>query len=237
MPKSSFWWKAVRRTFAAILAIIAIAGLAGWIGSSIPRGDPLLDAPADPVEIMIATNGVHTEIVVPVVNSTRDWREILPSVSKTASGDVTTHIAIGFGERDVFINTPTFYDMRLSTALRVATTGGEGMIRVINLTNPGAHQNRRKLTISREQYARLVNALEDDLPPLAAGEARTFETSTYDRGRYYASPQRYTLITTCNQWTSDRLANAGIRTGWLTPFSGGVMKWVPKPNAVRKVEP
>lgn len=237
MPKSSFWWKAVRRTFTAILAIIAIAGLAGWIGSSIPRGDPLVDAPADPVEIMIATNGVHTEIVVPAVNSTKDWRETLPSVAQTASGGATTHIAIGFGERDVFINTPTFYDMRLSTALRVATTGGEGMIRVINLANPSVHQNRRKLTISGEQYRLLVEALEDDLPPPAAGKTRIFETSTYDRGRYYASPQRYTLITTCNQWTSDRLAKAGIRTGWFTPFSGGVMKWVPKPNAAGKVEP
>ena len=38
----------------------------------------------------------------------------------------------------------------------------------------------------------------------------------------------YTAIQTCNQWTSDVLAGAGIRTGWWTPFAGGVMKWVPK---------
>ena len=44
---------------------------------------------------------------------------------------------------------------------------------------------------------------------------------------FYDAPGRYTATNTCNQWTSDMLAAAGIRTGWWTPFAGGVMKWVP----------
>ena len=46
---------------------------------------------------------------------------------------------------------------------------------------------------------------------------------------FYDAPSRYTALNTCNQWTSDTLAAAGIRTGWWTPFSGGVMKWAPQP--------
>ena len=47
---------------------------------------------------------------------------------------------------------------------------------------------------------------------------------------FYEAPGHYTARNTCNQWTSDRLAEAGVRTGWWTPFAGGVMKWVPEPG-------
>ena len=43
---------------------------------------------------------------------------------------------------------------------------------------------------------------------------------------FYDAPGTYTLRNTCNQWTSNMLAAAGVRTGWWTPFAGGVMKWV-----------
>ncbi|MCB2083351.1 MAG: DUF2459 domain-containing protein, partial [Sphingomonadaceae bacterium] len=45
---------------------------------------------------------------------------------------------------------------------------------------------------------------------------------------FYDAPGTYHLGNTCNQWTSDMLAEAGIKTGWWTPFPGGVMKWVPE---------
>ena len=48
---------------------------------------------------------------------------------------------------------------------------------------------------------------------------------------FYDAPGTYTVANTCNQWTSDTLAAAGVRTGWWTPFAGGVMKWVPNPEA------
>ena len=48
---------------------------------------------------------------------------------------------------------------------------------------------------------------------------------------FYDAPGEYTASNTCNQWTSNMLAAAGVRTGWWTPFAGGVMKWVPELDA------
>ena len=45
---------------------------------------------------------------------------------------------------------------------------------------------------------------------------------------FYEAPGTYHFANTCNQWTSDTLSAAGIKTGWWTPLAGGVMKWVPE---------
>jgi hypothetical protein len=70
-----------------------------------------------------------------------------------------------------------------------------------------------------------VAAIEAQVMP-AKRRRRYLGYDDYDI--FYAAPGRYHLGNTCNQWTSDTLAAAGVRTGWWTPFAGGVMKWVPR---------
>ena len=59
------------------------------------------------------------------------------------------------------------------------------------------------------------------------GEARRRYPGYGAQDVFYSARGRYSAGNTCNQWTSDTLAAAGVRTGWWTPFAGGVMKWVP----------
>ncbi|MEP3051568.1 MAG: DUF2459 domain-containing protein [Erythrobacter sp.] len=212
---------------AGLLGLIAIFLLSAWIGSAIPRGKELPANVSAPITIMIETNGVHTQFVFPITGPHKDWRETFPSANAWVDGFAPTHIAIGFGEREVFLNTPTVSDLELDTAARILLSGGDGLIRVSNLVNPPVDQNRRRLMITAEQYLDLVAAIEKDLPALQNQIFRDFETGTYDDGAYYHAIRSYTVLSTCNQWTSDRLADAEIRTGLWTPFSGGVMKWVP----------
>ncbi len=210
-----------------VAAILVGFLLAAWIGSSIPRGERLQDIDR-PVAILIETNGIHTQLVLPIENEIKDWRETFPSANEWVMGNRPTHVTIGFGERDVFMNTPRWQDLTFARALRVAGVGGEGMIRVTNLVTPQQGPDRRSMNISREQYRKLVESILRDLPALGDTGFRTFERADYGpQDAYYASARRYTMSTTCNQWTSDRLADAGIRTGWWTPLSGGVMKWAP----------
>lgn len=46
-------------------------------------------------------------------------------------------------------------------------------------------------------------------------------------GVYFLAGWAGSPIHTCNQWTGDMLADAGVPVGWWTPFAGSVMKWVP----------
>jgi uncharacterized protein (TIGR02117 family) len=206
----------------AILAILLFA-LAGWIGSSIPRNSGWVE-PDHGVEIMIETNGVHTALILPLVTPEKDWRTEFPASDVPLSGEPYTHISISWGEREVFLNTPTWWDLSPATVLRIIGVGGEGMLHVAHYVRPAPSDYARPLTISREEYRRLVAAIEQSLP---RGE-KVRHGGYGSQDVFYDAPGEYTASNTCNQWTSDMLAKAGVRTGWWTPFAGGVTKWVPE---------
>jgi uncharacterized protein (TIGR02117 family) len=217
----------LRRIFRAIAGWFALAlglfFLTGWIGSSIPRNGDWRETP-DGIEIMIETNGVHTAIVMPLVTAQKDWRTDFPAEDVGAPGRAYTHVSVSWGEREVFLETPTWWDLSPLTVLRIIGLGGEGLIHAAHYVRPAPDPTIRPLRISEAEYQRLVGRIEGALPP---GASRRRYRGYSDHDVFYDAPGRYTPLNTCNQWTSDTLAAAGIRTGWWTPLAGGVMKWVP----------
>lgn len=206
--------------------------LAAWVGSSIPRNADWSE-PEDGIRIMVESNGIHTGIVMPVVSSEKDWRETFPSAGmpREADGRLPTHVAIAWGEKEVFLNTPTWGDLKASTALRIVLMGGEGLMRVGHYVNPRPSEYHRYLTLRPEEYRRLVREIEAALPPFPKNGNR-FSYDSFEVGaRNYEARGRYTLSNTCNQWVGDVLARSGVRMGYWTPLAGGVMKWVEDPTA------
>ncbi|PIW54796.1 MAG: DUF2459 domain-containing protein [Sphingomonadales bacterium CG12_big_fil_rev_8_21_14_0_65_65_10] len=220
--------KFIGKALAWIALFLGLVMLWNWAGSSIPR-----NAGAEPaesgVEILLATNGIHTELVLPVTSPQKDWRETFPSIDNDYPGRAITHIGVGWGDREVFLENPSWGDLEARTVWRIATTGGPGVVRVDHLTNPGPGPNKRPIRLSERQYAALVAAIEAELAPAPAGRERPVLTGFRAQDRFYDARADYTLGNTCNQWTSDRLADAGVETGYWTPFAGGVMKWVEEP--------
>ncbi|MFY7811530.1 MAG: DUF2459 domain-containing protein [Flavobacterium sp.] len=107
------------------------------------------------IEIFIKTNGVHSDLVMPVKNNLKDWsKNIL--FKHTISKDTTyQYIAFGWGDRAFYLETPTWADLKFSVALK-ATLG---------LNKTAMHttfykiikENDRciKLKISKNQYQKL----------------------------------------------------------------------------------
>ncbi len=209
--------------------MLALYGLSGWIGSSIPRNAGWQEAAAgdpDSVEIMVESNGVHTAIVMPLVTPQKDWRRNFPAADLAAPDRPYSHVAVSWGESDVFLNTPTWADLSPLTVLRVVTVGGSGLLHVEHHVRPAPGETIRPLRIGAADYARLVRRIETQV---TAPGTRRRHPGYGPNDVFYDAPGRYTPITTCNRWTGDMLAGAGIRTGWWTPFAGSVMKWVPVP--------
>jgi len=217
------------RVFAWVLFILVTSTtgffLSAWIGSSIPR-NPSWTEPADGIEIMVGDNGIHTEIVMPLVSPVKDWRTVFPAADLEDPHRPYTHVAVSWGERDVFLNTPTWADLSLSTAIKAAT-GGDGLLHAAHYVRPAPGSANRPIYLTYEQYAKLVKAIESQAP--VSGHREPLPGySTYDV--FYDAPGSYHLGNTCNQWTSDMLATAGVKVGRWTPLPGGVMKWFQDPD-------
>ena len=214
---------------AALLAAAVLFLLAAWIGSSMPRNAPA-KPPGDGITIMVETNGVHTGIIMPIISPEMDWRAVFPSAGRPMNGRLPTHIAVGWGEREVFLNTPSWADLKPSTALRIALQGGQPVMRVSHYVRPAPGENFRPLTITRADYARMAEAIAASLAPVPGVQNPMRGADPQDA--YYPARGTYTLAQTCNSWVGDMLAHGGVPMGRWTPFAGGVMKWIDPPSAL-----
>lgn len=207
----------------ALLAVPALFFATGTIGAAVPRNAGWQE-PEEGVTIMVETNGVHTALVMPLANDIKDWHADFPASDLADSARPYSHVAVSWGEREVFLQTPTWADLSASTVLRILLHGGQGMLHVAHYAYPAPDATIRPLRITAAQYRRLVTRIEEVVPPAP----RKVHAGYYGYDVFYETSGRYTFTNTCNQWTSDTLAAAGIRTGRWTPFAGGVMQWVPQ---------
>jgi uncharacterized protein (TIGR02117 family) len=213
---------------AAWLALLLVAFmLAAWIGSALPRNSAWRETGPDTpgsVPIMIETNGVHTQIVMPLASPLKDWRGDFPAADLPQPNRPYTHVSVSWGEREVFLDTPTWADLSPLDAVH-ALAGGDGLLHVAHYVRPAPDEDARVIRLRPAEYRRLVRAVERQVRPRVA---RAVHRGYADYDVFYDAPDSYHLGNTCNQWTSDTLAEAGVRVGRWTPFAGGVMKWVPR---------
>ncbi len=221
-------WPALKwfsRIAGALISVLALFLLSAWIGSSIARNSDW-EEPETGVTIGLETNGIHTGIVMPLITQQKDWRAHFPLEHLGNPYRNYTHVAVSFGEREVFLSTPRLEDVSLDT-LAGAIYRGDGLIHASHYVRPMPDENYRELTITEEEYARLVSAITRQMEP-SGGVQVPGAYGQHDA--FYDSDLTYHLGHTCNQWSADLLAEAGVKVGWWTPFSGGVMKWVPDPT-------
>jgi len=100
----------VGRLIAALLALPALYLAAALIGSliAVNRG---WSEPAEGTTIYIADNGIHADIVMPVQAQGLDWRPLIPKSDFAAPPPDARWIAFGSGERRVYLDTPTWWDI------------------------------------------------------------------------------------------------------------------------------
>lgn len=203
--------------------LVAFA-LSAWIGAAIPRNADWQE-PQDGTTILIGNNGVHTEIVMPVETGVIDWRDHFPLAALDDPSPAYTHVGLSWGERSFFLETPTWSQLDPLTGLS-ALAGGDALLHAAFYVRPAPADDYRPIVLRPEEYRRLAAGIAAQVPP--PGERQVYPG--YDRHDFFTTARgHYHLGNTCNQWTSDHLAHAGVRTGWWTPLPGGVMQYIARP--------
>lgn len=208
--------------FAAVCLLYLGAAL---IGSYWPRNSAWREADQG-VTLYIADNGIHTAIVMPAAAIGIDWSMTFRPTDLPSSDLAGNWMVVGWGDRDFFLNTPTWREVRPGTLVTAAVGSGRALIHVDHIDAPVPGDDMRPFTVSDDEYRRLVQIIENTL--IRGGDGHPARIPGYgSRDVFYPAHGRYSLLYTCNSWTADTLAKAGIRAPLWTPFSGGVMHWFP----------
>lgn len=212
-----------------LLLVVTVAAFVttALLGSFIPANSGWQE-PDTGIELFIETNGVHTGLIIPMNNDIADFSDLVRPEHLRKPRNYGTHLLIGWGDAKFYRETPTWGDVRLSTALAALIGSGKTVLHVEHRYNPRAYPHyRRPLRVTRDQYAQLAKQIRADFALDDKGAPQS-EFGYGEADSFYTSNGRYSMFNSCNNWTAQRLAEAGIKGPLWTPFSGGVMHWFPE---------
>jgi uncharacterized protein (TIGR02117 family) len=179
---------------------------------------------ADPgpqeVEIYVHSNGVHADLLLPVNALGIDWRQRLSFADPDVADGSFPYLAFGWGDRAFYLTTPSWSELKLSTAL-FALSGLDSTVMHVQAASPlppGPRSGRLRLTA--EQYRRLVDFIDQSFEHDAGGAPLPIAGAHY-YGRhdvFYEARGHYSAFYTCNEWTREALSAAGQPTALWAPF-------------------
>jgi uncharacterized protein (TIGR02117 family) len=108
------------------------------------------------IPIYIYTNGVHTDIVMPVKNDLQDWTAKIPFNNTKSKQTDYSYVGIGWGDKGFYLDTPTWADLKFSTAFKAAFWLSESAMHCTYYKEMKEGSDCKKIMISRDQYQKLV---------------------------------------------------------------------------------
>lgn len=217
------------RGLLVLLAPFVVWGLAALVVPRITRNDEWTP-PARGIEIGVVSNGVHTDLVLPLRAAGVDWAARLDLDELHGQDMGIRWVAVGWGDRRFYLETPTFADLKWDTALAAVSGMGRTAMHVTWLEcGPYSSDESRVLIVNEEQYRELCEYVRTSFELDDAGRPRRIDHPGYTPfDHFYEAVGSYSAIQTCNEWTGAGLRRIGVRTGTWTPFASDVLRPLPR---------
>ena len=177
------------------------------------------------IPIYILTNGVHTDIVLPIKNEHHDWSNQL-KFEHTKSKDTTyQYAALGWGDKGFYMETPTWADLKASTALKAASGLSTTAMHVTFYKDLKESNSCKKLQISSDNYKKLILFINESFQT-KSGEYLKIETeAVYGKHDvFYEANGSYSLFYTCNSWANQALKAANQKAALWTISDSGIFR-------------
>jgi uncharacterized protein (TIGR02117 family) len=210
--------KITLRIALGIIAFVALYLLAAFGLSKIAT--PAESVADKTVDIYILTNGVHTDIVVPLKNEQIDWSKEVKFENTVSKDTIAKLVAFGWGDKGFYLSTPTWADLKFSTAFKAAFALSTSAIHATFHQQLTESSSCKKISISKEQYTRLIAYIQSSFKIDADGHVINIKTNANygDTDAFYEAKRRYNLFYTCNTWANNALKACGQRACLWTPM-------------------
>lgn len=177
------------------------------------------------IPIYILTNGVHTDVVLPIKNEHHDWTSQL-KFEHTKSKDTTyQYVALGWGDKGFYLETPTWADLKASTAIKAASGLSTSAMHVTFYKHLKENQSCKKLQVSLENYKKLIAFINESFQT-KSGEFLKIETNAVygKHDVFYEANGSYSLFYTCNSWANQVLKSANQKAALWTISDSGIFR-------------
>lgn len=208
---------------AAVVALCAAYATAAWALALVPP-TPTSPPAATTLEAYVVSNGVHTDLVLPLKSGGTDWTEVFPPNRFPAFPADSEFVAIGWGDRDFYLHTPRWRDLTPGRAIGALSGRGRTLLHVTWLRRQDLGRRTWKLPLDGQQAAALAEHVRQTLASDAAGRAVPVAGHYGPTDAFFEARGAYDLFTTCNTWTGDALRRAGAPVSPWTPFAGNVTR-------------
>jgi uncharacterized protein (TIGR02117 family) len=220
--------RGIGRMISALCLVLLGYVLAGIGGSIIPSNAGWQE-PDSGITLYVHDNGVHTGLVLPRRNQIADWSDLVRPEHLTDPRYASDHLLFGWGDRTFYLETPTWGDLRPSTAFAALFGSEASLVHVDHIAAPQAADDLRAIRVTPDQYRLIAAAIRGQFALDDAGQSQP--VTGYGRADvFYEARGRYNAFRTCNEWTGSVLRGAGVRVGAWTPFNFSVMRWFDSPQ-------
>jgi uncharacterized protein (TIGR02117 family) len=196
---------------------------------SLIPANPFFEETEGGIEVMIISNGVHTDIGVPMSNEVVDWHSFLPMEEFNGGNASYQYVAFGWGDKGFYLNTPEWADLKVSTALNAMFLPSETAMHVsLYKEQPATGERIRKVSISKSEYRKLVAYIIDSFEKRNGKQVKAIEFNTTPTDKFFEAEGSYHLFYTCNSWANSGLIAAGIKTALWAPFDKLILRYFPE---------
>lgn len=217
------------RTGVKLLSLLGLAGLVAGFWTSRSH-DPALfppTGPADCVTIHVSDTGWHTGVII-AADDLNNAAANLPTDAILRQAvplyGGATHFEFGWGDREFYMSGTN----ESGRAAKALLWPGDAVMHMVGLDRePAAFFNAGALTeinISRAGLNGLVAGIGDSFSPTPEGP-RILGTGLYGVSAFFPAKGKFHLASTCNGWTADMLARAGLPHLPVLATHSGPLLW------------
>jgi uncharacterized protein (TIGR02117 family) len=174
--------------------------------------------------IYIKTNGVHTDLIVPVKNDLIDWSKEVEFENTMSKDTNMKWLGMGWGDKGFYLNTPTWADLKFSTAFKAMFAMSTTAIHATYYDTLSIGDSCLQIVISKDQYSRLINYINNSFQKDSYGHFINIKTNANygKQDAFYEALGSYSMFHTCNTWANNGLKFCGLKACLWTPFDTGI---------------
>ena len=212
------------RVFLVFVGILVFYFLMAWALGKIRVNKDFANE-TNGIQIYVRTNGVHCDVLVPVRTGMKDWLHELQPVHLPFVNDQFKYLAFGWGNKGFYLETPGWSDLKVSTAFKALFFMSTSAMHVSWWREaPAEGKDCVSFSISEDRYRELCDFISRGFSRDEKGNVQYISHPGYTPyDCFYEAVGKYSLFKTCNVWTGNALAAAGVRVGWWTPFDWTLM--------------